>query len=168
MANISPGLGGTFKQSTAEGRALEVLVYLQLAEKSTPSNPDSINNVSGSFDEEEGTYTASYSIPATQTINSQGQLVLTVSPYLQGVVIDPGADNPTFKSTVPEAYLLEVLMYLQSLERNTTKNPQNINAVTGTYNSDTGIFSGIVVLPVSLSLAADGSLAINAQTYLAT
>lgn len=168
MAAIAPGLGGTFKQSTAEGRALEVLVFLQLAEKGSANNPDSRNNVSGSFDEDEGVYTATYAIPATQTVNNQGQLVLSASPYLQGVEIDPGSDNPTFKSTVPEAYLLEVLMYLQNLERNPAKNPQNRNAVTGNYNSDTGIFSGVVALPVTLSLAADGSISISAQAYLST
>jgi len=168
MANIAPGLGGTFKQSTAEGRALESLIFLQLAEKTSNNNPDGRNAVNGTFDDEQGLYTAVYSLPATQVINTQGQLVITASPFLVGLTINPGDDNPTFKSTVPEAYLLEVLMYVQNLERTPAKNPQNRNAVTGNYNSDTGVFAGTVALPVSFSLATDGTIAIAAQPYLQT
>lgn len=77
------------------------------------------------------------------------------------------ADKPaTIGATTAEGAALEVLMYLQSLERDTAKNPQGRNFVTGTYNSDTGIYSGTFSFPCTLALNPDGSIKLSADEYL--
>ncbi len=168
MAAIAPGTGGSFKSSTAEGRAIEAIVFLQLAEQMEVNNPQSTNGISGAFDTEEKTFQGTYSIPASQTINGDGQLVIAAVPYLDGVAVVPGGDNPTFKSTVPEAYLLECLMYLQGLERNPVKNPQGRNNIVGTYDSDRAIYSGSFSIPVQPQLTTDGGIRFEAVPYLTT
>jgi hypothetical protein len=153
---------------TAEGRLLELILFCQLAEQNTVNNPDAIDMIRGTIDDEERLYIGNYTVAATQTLNTEGSLVLAAKRILTGPEIVPGTDNPTFKSTFPEAALLEVLMYVQSLERNPAKNPQNINAVTGSYNSDSGVFSGSINLPIQISLNTDGTIAVSALTYLQT
>jgi hypothetical protein len=59
-------------------------------------------------------------------------------------------------------------MYLQGLEANTTKNPQNLNNITGSYNSDTGLYQGAFTLPVALGLTSQGRAEFAAQEYLLT
>jgi hypothetical protein len=73
----------------------------------------------------------------------------------------------TFKGNSPEKYALEVLMFLQNLERDPTKNPSSRNFVTGTYNSDTGLYQGSFSLPVIFNLdAGTGVVSYGADPYL--
>lgn len=168
MASISPGTSGTFSASTAEGRAIETLTFMQVQEQSAARNPSEFNYVIGVFDSDDLTFTGSYTLPAALTIATDGSLKIEAVPYLQGVTFTPGSGSPTFKSTVIERYLLEVLMYLQSLEQQTAKNPQGVNYITGNFNSDTGLYQGSFTLPIALALAASGKVEITAQEYLQT
>ncbi|MBF2025611.1 MAG: hypothetical protein IGS48_02430 [Oscillatoriales cyanobacterium C42_A2020_001] len=168
MAAIQPGTGGTFKTETAEGRAIETLCFLQLQEATAARNPESRNAVSGDFSIEELTFSGTFVLPAEQTISNEGNLTIIATPYLQGVTFSPGGSTPTFKSTVLERYALEVLMYLQLLERDAVKNPQNRNFITGNFNSDTGIYSGVFTLPVSLVVNSTGIPQFEAVEYLIT
>ncbi|HEY9657738.1 MAG TPA: hypothetical protein V6C65_04675 [Allocoleopsis sp.] len=168
MATIAPGTGGTFKTTTAEGRSLEVLMFVQIAESNSSNNPENQNGVDGSINTETNLFEGTFRLPANQTINGNGELVIAAIPYLVGLTITPGGDNPTFKSTNPIAYLLEVLMYLQALERNPAKNASNRNYITGTYNSDSGLYQGSFRIPIVIGLAPDGSIAVTADQYLST
>lgn len=72
------------------------------------------------------------------------------------------------KATTAEGLALEVLMRLQALERTPAKNPDNRNFVTGSYNSDTGVFSGSFSFPCTQTLdGTTGALIVSAQEYLA-
>lgn len=168
MANIAPGLSGTFKASTAEGRALEVLIFMQLAEQVLENNPENLNIIEGSINTETKRLEGIYKIPAAQTINASGELVISAKSFIQGLSITPGENNPTFKSVRPESYLLEVLMYLQFLERMPSNNPSLKNYITGTFNSDTELYQGSFTLPIQYGLAGDGTVAISADPYLQT
>lgn len=168
MASITPGSGGTFTATTAEGRAIETLTFMQVQEQSSSRNPSELNYVVGAFDSDDLMFSGSYTLPAALTISTDGSLKIAAIPYLQGVTFSPGTSSPTFKSTTIESYLLEVLMYLQGLEQQAAKNPQGLNYITGNFNSDTGLYQGSFTLPISLALAAAGKVEITAQEYLTT
>lgn len=166
MAVISPGTVGTFRSSTAEGRAVEVIVYVGNVQKVVANNPDALSIVTTTFNQSEDTISGSFSIPAEQTVSTGGSLAIAAKLSLIGVPIAPGGDEPTFKSSDPCSYLLEVLMFLQYVERISTRNPQSRNYISGTYNSDTGIYSGSFQLPVSFNVDEMGAIQITAQEYL--
>lgn len=168
MATISPGTGSTFRAITAEGRAIEALIFTQIQEQDEAHNPNGLNYVLGSFDSDDNTFSGTYSLPAVQSISSDGSLKIEATAYLQSVDFTPGTGTPTFKSTVLERYLLEVLMYLQYLERQPEKNLQNRNWITGSFNSDTGLYQGTFNLPVNLALGEGGKVEFSAQEYLQT
>jgi hypothetical protein len=168
MASISPGTDGTFKATTAEGRALEVLTFTQLQEQAAASNPSNRNAVIASIDLDDRELSGTFAIPAEQSFAYDGALLITATPYLENVFISVGMDEPTFKSTTLERYLLEVLMYLQWLEGQAEKNPQNANRITGSFNSDTRLYSGTFRLPLGVAIASDGKLTIQATEYLTT
>jgi hypothetical protein len=166
MAAINPGVGGTFKAETAEGRLIECLCFLQQQESISAQNPNQKNAVQGSFDIEEAAFSGAYVIPAELSISDDGSLAVVAAPYLQGgSQINPGT-GATFKSVWIERYCLEVLMHVQNLERNTAKNPQGRNGVTGSFNSDTGVYAGTFSVPVVISLESTGRVAFVAQEYL--
>ncbi len=164
MATITPGTAGTFTSTTAEGQALEAIIWLQQREASDAANPNGENRIDGSIDIDLATFAGTFRIPATQSLNNQGQLILAASTYLSSGVFTPGSGG-TFKSTTIEGYVLEVLMYLQILELQPAKNPQSRNYVTGSYNSDTRVYTGTFNFPVSLALV-NGSIQTSASEYL--
>lgn len=167
MATITPGTTGTFTSTTAEGQALEALIFLQLRELTPLANPTSEDRITATIDTDTKTLSGSYRLPATQAINSQGQLVISAQPYLNGGAFTPG-QNGTFKSTTIEAYCLEVLMYLQFLESQPAKNPNNRNFVAGSYNADSATYSGTFSLPIELTLDGAGVVGVVATEYLLT
>ena len=166
MASIRPGTLGTFKASTAEGRALEIISFLQLQESDPAKNPNEVNAIVASIDFEDSYYRGSFTVPAEQSITINGLLTIAATPFLQGVLISAGGDDPTFKSAIPERYLLEVLMYLQGLERSSAHNPQSQNNIQGSYNSDSGLYQGTFQIPVTFALTDSGGLLAQAIPYL--
>ena len=75
-----------------------------------------------------------------------------------------GAD---LKSDTREGIALEALMMLQAIERNPALNPDTRNFVTGTYNSDTGVFAGTYSFPVAQTIdPATGQIRLEATEYL--
>lgn len=168
MAAIAPGLSGTFKQRTIEGRLLESLLFVVLSESNERTNPENLTTVRGSFDSEKMLFVGSYAIPTIESSDKEGNLVLKAKNHLQGLSIDPGLDNPTFRSTRPEAYVLEVLKRVQDWERNPGKNPRMSKNVTGNYDSDLQLYSGTFAIPVQMGLSSDGTISIFAVEYLET
>jgi hypothetical protein len=168
MAAIQPGTGGTFKSTTAEGRLMEAICFLQLREADSIENPNGRNAIQGDFSIQNLVFSGSYNFAAEQAISSTGSLSIVASPYLQNTIIAPGGNNPTFKSLSLEGYVLEVLMHFQALERVAANNPQGQNFITGTYNSDIGIYTGSFSLPIAMSLDGAGKPSFEAVEYLLT
>lgn len=168
MAAIQPGTGETFKSTTAEGRLIEAVCFLRLQEGDTAKNPNDLNAVIGDFSINSNEFSGSYSLACTQGLSASGSLSIVAKNYLTGVTFSPGTGTPTFKSTTIEAYLLEIIGYLQFLEADSTKNPNGLNQVTGTYNADTEVYSGSFAIPVSVEMGTDGSVKFAAVEYLTT
>lgn len=167
MVAITAGSGGTFVSSTAEGRLLEAVTFLQKQEADTSKNPTGRDGVTASFDLEGATFSGTYSLPVAMAIAANGSVALTATPYITGATFAPGSGSPTFVSTAIEAYLLEVLTFLQSKEANSTSNPNGLNNVTGSYNADSGLYQGGFTIPCSFALSASGKLEVTANAYLA-
>lgn len=166
MATVTPGTGGTIKSTTAEGQAHEVLSFIALKQLSEVTNPGQVTNVLTSHDQQALLFSGTYQFSVSQTIDGSGNLSLAVNPYLVGAGFQGGTGG-TFKGNTPEKYALEVLMYLQNLERNPTANPSSRNFVTGTYNSDTGLYQGSFSLPIIFNLdAGSGNVNYGADPYL--
>jgi hypothetical protein len=75
-------------------------------------------------------------------------------------------DAGTFKTATAEARAVEVLMLIQSFERDANKNPGGKNFVNGSLNTRTAVYGGTFQLPVTESLFTDGTLRITAAPYL--
>ena len=166
MATVTPGTGSTIKSTTAEGQAHEVLTYIGIRQRSLSTNPGEVTNITGQHDQQALIFSGTYQLSVSQAINSSGTLTLEAVPYLVGTGFQVGTGG-TFKGNSPEKYALEVLMYLQSLELNPATNPQNRNFITGTYNSDTGLYQGSFNIPVLCNVdAVTGIVNYGASPYL--
>ncbi|MBW4486098.1 MAG: hypothetical protein KME14_26545 [Tildeniella torsiva UHER 1998/13D] len=166
MASVTPGTGGTIKSTTAEGQAHEILSFISLKQLSEVTNPGQVTNVLASHDQQALFFSGTYQFSVSQVIDGSGNLTLSVNPYLVGAGFQVGTGG-TFKGNSPEKYALEVLMFIQNLERNPTLNPSSRNYVTGTYNSDTGLYQGSFSLPVLFNLdAGSGNVNYGADPYL--
>lgn len=167
MAKIKVGVDGTLKADSAEGQLQELCTYLQIGEFNDVVNPNGIDNIVGNHFQNTGTFSATFTIPVEQTINASGQVVYSAADYLTNFKFSPGTGG-TFKSLTCAGYFVEVVIYIQNLEKNSALNPNNNNYVTATFNSDNTIFSGSINLPVKVSVDASGSVVYIAQEYLLT
>lgn len=166
MATITPGSGGTCKSSTAEGQLHEVMTFISRQQAISTANPGGVTNVTASHDQQSLIFTGSYKFGVVQSIDGSGLLSLTASSYLVSTGFTVGSGG-TFKGNTPEKYALEVLMFLQSLELQPAKNPQNRNFISGTFNSDSGLYQGSFSIPVILGVdAVTGVVNYGANPYL--
>lgn len=167
MAIITPGSGGTIKSTSAEAQLLEVLNFLRLQEKIPSKNQQGVNNVEGTFSIVNDGFSGSFDIPVTFSLNASGQPVISVPEYLTGISFSAGTGG-TFKSATAAGYFVEILMYLQALEADTSKNTQARNYITGTFSSDNSRFIGTIFVPTLVEIADDGHVCFVPQQYLLT
>jgi len=166
MAVVTPGTDGTCKSATAEGQLMEIISFLTIKQADATANPNEVTNVFGSHDQNALVFAGTFALATTQTIGGDGSLTLAAVPYLINTGFTPGTGG-TFKSTTPEAYALEVLMYLQALEQTEGANPANRNFITGSYNSDTGLYQGSFSVPCTVALdSVTGAIEYTAAPYL--
>lgn len=76
------------------------------------------------------------------------------------------ASSATLQSNSLEGQLLELISKIQNLEGNAETNPDNLNRVTGSFNQDTGVYSGSFSIPCSSFVNAQGMPTFAAMTYL--
>lgn len=165
MAVITPGSGGTIKSGTAEAQLLEILNFLRLQEKIPAKNTQGVVNVEGSFSIVSDGFSGSFDIPVAFSINSSGQPVISVSEYLTGLTFATGSGG-TFKAATAAGYFVEIIMHMQGLEADSSKNLQARNYVTGTFSSDNSRFVGTIFIPTTVSIADNGHICFVAQEYL--
>jgi hypothetical protein len=166
LAIITPATDGTLKSATAEGQLQEIMTLLTVSQGIAEQNPSEYAYIQATHNQNSKTYSGTYRFDVSQEVSGDGSLTLNVIPYLTGTGFTPGSDG-TFKSTTPEAYALEVLMFLQNLEQTSGANPDNRNLVTGSFNSDTGIYQGSFSLFCDVALdPVTGAIVYTAQEYL--
>jgi hypothetical protein len=165
VATVNPGSGATLKSNTAEQQVVESVMLLWQAERVSVQNPTAVNSVVWTVNSSGGMFQGSFSLPATQSIQAGGALLITVVPYLSGVSFAVGA-NSTYSSASVEAAVLERLMYLQGLEQQSARNPNSRNFVTGTFDSETKLYQGTFSLPVATEIGSQGEIKFTAIPYL--
>lgn len=165
MTQITMASGETFKTATVEGRLIEIFTYLQIGESDLSKNPNLKDYVQASFNANTLVFTANFSIPTAQSIDASGNILISAVNYLTNTTFNPGSGG-TFKAASPAQYLIEVVTFLQNLELDTAKNPQDKNFVNSTYSADDGTYSGSVTLPLSMSFDDSGRVTFTAQEYL--
>lgn len=167
MAAIAPGSGGSIRSTTAESALVEAILFLKQCERDSAKNPNGTQSVNFAVTDSGLVFSGDFSIAANQTLTGTGSLAIAANPYLTSTGFTAGSGG-TFKSATIEATVLEILMYLQHLEADATKNVNGRNFVTGTYNSDTRIYRGTFSLPVAVEIGSDGKAIFTATEYLQT
>lgn len=76
------------------------------------------------------------------------------------------ASAATLSSTTIENQVVELMSKIQAIESNPENNPDNNNRITGTFNQDTGIYSGTFNIPCSVVITAEGAPSFVAKEYL--
>lgn len=76
------------------------------------------------------------------------------------------ATSATLQSTSIENQVVELMAKIQVLEGNTETNPENANRITGSFNQDTGLYSGTFSIPCNVVITASGAPSFVAKEYL--
>lgn len=69
-------------------------------------------------------------------------------------------------ATTAEQQLIELINQIQLLELRPSSNPDKKDCVSGTYNSNTGVFSAQITMPCTSIVGANGSTGYQAVSYL--
>jgi hypothetical protein len=159
MAAFNPGAGGTLKSTTLEAIAVEAALALQNQERDKTTTDVTFNNIAVSFFTGDNVVTVQAVLPFTASFVN-GQVALRATDYI-GVPFTGGGDLQA--TTLPEA-VIELFQRLQNVEKTQAEAGDKVQV---SYNTETGIATINAELPVSYSVAADGSVSVNAVSYLA-
>lgn len=77
------------------------------------------------------------------------------------------ASNVNLVAPTVEKQLVELITRMQIMEASNAQNPQGTNNVIGSYNQDTGVFSGSFTIPCIATISAEGTPSFEAEEYLA-
>ena len=136
MSAITPGTGATIGATTIEQFLVAIMRFLQAQERNPAKNPQAVNNVTSSTNEDDATFNATVNIPCIESSNASGETVITATEYLVGVVYSAGTDG-TIKSGNAAQALIEATRLQRRLELDSAKNPQGANAITWAFNTGT-------------------------------
>lgn len=165
MGQATPGTGATITANTLEtqlGHAFWLLVQYQ----SLPEyNPAELNYVQYDIDPEESVFTGAFDLPCTRELTG-GKPAYTAINYLQNVPFTPGNPSGSFISLSLPSYFLEILTFMQGVEANPRFNLAAVNNLSGTYDTDTSIFSGQLSLPIRAVINPDGVIVTSFLEYL--
>lgn len=79
--------------------------------------------------------------------------------------VTPGTGG-TLVATTAEAALQEILSYIRIQESIAGRNPSEVTSVNARWDSNAGTLSGTFSFSASRTISGDGSLSIQANTYL--
>ena len=161
MAIITPNTNGTLKSNTAEGQLIELLIYLQKAEKVT----NIFDYIQVNLNLNTFTFTGSFSIPVEQEIGSSGEIYITAQEYIANLNFQTGYGG-TFNSETSAQYLLELITYLQLKEDIPANNPKSENRISASFDSDRKLFTGNISLEINVNFLSDGKVTISPVEYL--
>lgn len=165
MAPVTPGEGGTFTGDTAEKMLFQALTWWQFQEENKSVNPNGEEYFTGSknTDTDNKFFEGTWKIPANFTPRPLG---MTTGTIYQGLTFAPGTGG-TFAGTTPEAFTLEVILWLIQRQNNTSDfNPDKLEYITATYNANQSIWEGNFKLPYQTILLPNGSVQDTARAYL--
>lgn len=171
MAVILKGVGASIDTDVLEEALVALIRYGQVQERNATTNPQNINNITSSENEDTATLIATVTFSCTASLTPEGYLLVVAPDYLSGVTFSPGVGgdikNPTWVGALIEATILQ-----KNLELNSLKNPSLANNISYTItNGTTGAttnatFSANYSLPVNYELQSNGAKTSNGAAYL--
>lgn len=164
MAVITPGVEGTLESLTAEAAFVELLSFLRLNEALSAKNPTNKRYVNINYNANTGFVDISWTIPATISITDSGVIQTLAADYLSNVAFSSGTAG-TFKSANYAQAVLEIAEYIQLLEADSSKNPNDLNYIQSNYDSDTKNHSGTAQIPFQIEID-NGSPRVKVLPYL--
>lgn len=164
MTTIIKSSTSSLDSTTAESLLIELTTLIRVKEDDTTSNPNGRKLIQLTYNLNNSIANASFSLPIIQEINSTGQIVTTAGEYLILPSFVHSGDG-TFKATQITQLFYELLTFLQITERNTNKNPNTANNISGSLDTDENSFTGTFQLPVTISFN-NGNPVIIAKEYL--
>lgn len=166
MALLITDATATIKSTTYEGALLELITLIKISEGDLTKNPQNLDNVSVTIDYDALTASGDFSLPVIVSLGDTGTLITTAANYLSGLTYSAGANTNSLKSGNAIAATMELIQRMQIIESTTTKNPQNLNKVTGKIDNEALTFSGTFELNLVLSITSTGSITLMAKEYL--
>ncbi len=79
---FTPGTEGTFKSTTLNQYFLEVVTYLQIKENNLTTNPQTVNNISSSYDADDKLFSGNVTLPITVDFDTSGHPIILATEYL--------------------------------------------------------------------------------------
>lgn len=165
MAICRPGTGATITAPTQEAQLGHSFYLLNFYQSIPANNIGEVDYVQADIDLEEMTFTGSFDLPCTREYVN-GKPTFTVTEYLQNVPFTPGNPSGSFGSSSLPSYFLEILTFMQGVESFPQFNPAEVNNLSGTYDTDTAIFSGQLTLPIEVIMNPSGVLGVYFKEYL--
>ena len=167
MSTITPGTSGSLQSTTLENALNEAIALAISYELDATKNPQSLKNLTQSYDLATNTCTATFTFPLSIVIDSNGRIIPTVTEYLSSTGFTPGNPVGTIKSSGIAATIVEVCERIQTLDRNSLKNPSNNNTITGlTYDSEALTVTGAISFGIVPAILPTGIISIVAKQYL--
>lgn len=80
--SFNAGSGGTFKNTSAAGYFIEIIIHTQNLERQPAKNSSNRNGVTGSFNLDNTVFSGSIDLPVEAAIQSDGSIKYTVQEYL--------------------------------------------------------------------------------------
>ena len=68
--------------TTVEGQLLELISVLQSLERNAVKNPNGLNKITGAYNQDAKTFSGTYNLDVTETLNNTGDIVLAAVEYL--------------------------------------------------------------------------------------
>ena len=165
MAPIISGENGTFTGDTAEKQLFQVMTWWQYQEENKAVNPNGEEYFTGNknTDTDNKFFEGTWKIPA---IFSPKPVMITAGTIYQNLIFTPGTGG-TFTGSTPEAYTLEVLLWLIQRQNDTSNyNPDKYEYITASFNANQTFWEGKYKLPYQSTLLPNGGIQDIARAYL--
>ncbi|MGB7712009.1 MAG: hypothetical protein WBL95_21155 [Microcoleus sp.] len=153
MATITPGVDATINAPTIEGQLFQLIHFINTAEAIAGTELTKFTLSKG----EEGILTSDFTLDGQLIYDSfTGKAAESAIVYLASTTFTSGSTPGTIKGATLSQYFIDACQYALVWQRNTTKNPQKVTAVTLNFDYATATYSGSLSLPYATLITNDG------------
>lgn len=166
MATLTLGTGATLKSTTVEAAIIELLNFIKIHERVSIENPNSQDNVRVLWSSVSRQYTGTFSLPCTFTKNELNVYTPRCINYFQNLTYSSGSAASELVSQNPLQDLMDLILRVQELEADPSKNATSANNVTADVLSEPYRFEGSYTLDTTEVINVNGSVSYPVKPYL--